>query len=171
MDLTFSITEPEAQSIVGIRARARLAEIGQAMDSLFRELFEHVQAVGAAPAGPPLSIYHAMQSDGVDFECAIPLLSPVEGTGRVRAGELPACTAATVTHTGPYENLKETWTALTEWMASEGFQAAGTPWEVYVTEPSAEPDKSKWQTQIYFPVRKASSPGTAQRVRLDACDT
>ena len=38
-------------------------------------------------------------------------------------------------------------------MESEGLEGAGAPWEVYVTDPGAEPDQSKWRTEIFFPVR------------------
>ena len=31
-------------------------------------------------------------------------------------------------------------------------QAAGAPWEEYVTDPKTEPDTAKWLTRIYFPV-------------------
>ena len=41
---------------------------------------------------------------------------------------------------GPYDALRQTWAALTEWMSSQGLQPAGAPWEVYVTDPGAEPD-------------------------------
>ncbi|MYG02265.1 MAG: hypothetical protein F4173_08285 [Acidobacteriia bacterium] len=68
-------------------------------------------------------------------------------------GELPCGTMATVTHIGPYEGLPNTWAALTEWIRSQGLEAAGAPWEVYVTDPGAEPDQSKWRTDIFFPVR------------------
>ena len=155
-DLVFSTTELAARPVVGIRSRARPEEIGQSMGALFRELFEHIGARGQAPAGPPLSIYHAMEPDGVDFECAMPVAAPMEGTDRIRAGELPACKAATVTHRGPYENLKRTWGALTAWMASQGLEGAGAPWEVYVTDPATEPDRAKWRTEIFFPVETAS---------------
>jgi AraC family transcriptional regulator len=38
-------------------------------------------------------------------------------------------------------------------MKSQGLEPAGAPWEVYVTDPGAEPDPSKWRTDIFFPVR------------------
>ena len=81
------------------------------------------------------------------------MASPVEGTERVRPGELPAGQVATVTHMGPYEQLGQTWSALMKWMEEEGLQAAGAPWEVYVTDPGEEPDQSKWRTDIFFPIR------------------
>ena len=102
----------------------------------------------------PLAIYHSMDGDTVDLECAMPVASPTAGTGRIKARELPGGgTAANVTHMGPYDNLRHTWSALTEWMKSEGLAGTGAPWEVYVTDPDAESDQSKWRTDIFFPVR------------------
>ena len=142
-----------AQPVLGIRTTIRMAEIGQAMGPLFGEVYEYLQRSGQTPAGMPLAIYHRMEGDTVDLECALPVAAPMAGAGRIQAGELPAETAATVTHMGPYDNLRHTWEALTEWMASQGLAGAGAPWEVYVTDPGAEPDQSKWRTDIFFPVR------------------
>jgi len=33
-----------------------------------------------------------------------------------------------------------------------GLTQTGGPWEVYATDPGAEPDTSKWLTEIWFPV-------------------
>ncbi len=60
-----------------------------------------------------------------------------------------ACQAGVII---PYENLPQTWSALTEWMGSQGLRPTGSPWEVYVTDPGAEPDQSKWRTDIFFPL-------------------
>lgn len=150
----FGTTELEAQPVVGIRTTARMEELGKVMGPLFGEVFRHIQQHGQAPAGMPLAIYHSMDAGAVDLECAIPVRSPVAGAGRIASGQLPACTAATVTHVGPYQELGKTWEALTAWLASEGFEPAGAPWEVYVTDPGAEPDQSKWRTDLFFPVRK-----------------
>ena len=54
---------------------------------------------------------------------------------------------------GAYDSLPQTWSALTAWMSAHGLEPAGAPWEVYVTDPGAEPDTSKWRTDIFFPVR------------------
>ena len=153
----FGTTELEARPVLGIRTTARMDEIAEVMGPLFGEVFGYLQRQGQAPAGMPLARYHSMEGGTVDLECAIPVGSPVEGAGRVAASELPACTAATVTHMGPYDRLGKTWEALTAWMQSEGLQPAGTPWEVYVTDPGAEPDPSKWRTDIFFPVRRSGA--------------
>ncbi len=155
MALEFGKRELEAQAVLGIRTTTTMAEIGKVMGSLFGEVHGYITRSGQAPAGMPLAIYHSMSGpDGaVELECAIPVASALPGEGRIRAGELPAGTAATVTHVGPYDGLGQTWGALTEWMKAEGLEGAGAPWEVYVTDPGAEPDQSKWRTDIFFPIR------------------
>ena len=155
MEPELDTTQLEAQPILGIRTTVPMAEIGDTFGPLFGEIHAHIQQSGGTPAGMPLTIYHSMPGPGgnVDLECAIPVASPVTGAGRVKAGELPAGTAARATHMGPYTELPQTWAALTEWMKSTGLNAAGAPWEVYVTDPGAEPEQSKWRTDIFFPVR------------------
>ena len=149
----FRTTQLEAQPIVGIRTTVAMKEIGQVMGPLFGEVHGYIQRSGRQTAGMPLAIYHSVPTDTVDLECAIPVASPLVSAGRVRAGQLPAGTAATVTHVGPYDTLSQTWAALTEWMQSQNLEGAGAPWEAYVTDPGAEPDPSKWRTDIFFPVR------------------
>ena len=146
-------TRLEAQPIVGIRSTAPMSELGNVMGELFGEVHGYVQGNGGEIAGMPLAIYHSPPGETIDFECAIPVASPMAGAGRVQAGELPAGTAATVTHLGPYDGLGATWSVLTAWMESEDLEGAGAPWEVYQTDPGAEPDPSRWRTDIFFPVR------------------
>ncbi len=153
MQLEFATRKVEAQPILGIRTPAKMSEIGEVLGSLFGEVYAHIKETGQEPAGMPLSIYHAMDGDTIDLECGMPVGSQLKGSGRIKAGNLPAATVATVTHQGPYEGLPKTWEALVEWIGSQGLQPAGAPWEVYVTDPGAEPDQSKWRTDIFFPVR------------------
>ncbi len=149
----FATRQIDAQPIVGIRTTITMDKIGEVMGPLFGEVYAYIQQSGQAPAGMPFAIYHGMDGGTVEIECGMPVASPMEGTDRIRAGELPCGTAATVTHMGPYDDLGQTWAALTEWVKSQGLEAAGAPWEVYVTDPGAEPDQSKWRTDIFFPVR------------------
>jgi len=88
---------------------------------------------------------------GNDVECGIPLPSAVETSGRVAASELPGGSVATVTHVGPYDQLKGTWEGIMGWVQVEGLTASGAPWEVYVDDPT-KVDASKLRTEIYVPV-------------------
>ena len=175
MERKFETKQIEAQHILGIRVTTTMDNVGEVMGPLFGEVFGYIQQSGQQPAGMPLTIYHAMDDAAVDperivggyeddlecevkpgtmvMECAMPVASAMDGSGRIQASELPSGTVATVTHMGPYDNLPQSWSALTEWMGQQGLQPAGAPWEVYVTDPGAEPDQSKWRTDIFFPVQ------------------
>ena len=153
MTSEFATKQVDAQPMVGIRTRTTMDRIAQVMGPLFGELHGYVRQSGQTPAGMPFAIYHSMEAGAVDLECGMPVAARLAGTDRIRAGELPGGTAATVTHTGPYDDLGRTWTALTAWMKSQGLEPAGAPWEVYVTDPGAEPDPLKWRTDVFFPVR------------------
>ena len=153
MQLSFETKEIGSQPMLAIRATSTMDKLEELMGSLFGEVYGYIQESGEQPVGMPFSRYHSMDGTTVDLECGMPVSSPMAGKGRVQSGELPAGTVATVTHLGPYNNLPGTWSALTEWMGSEGLKPAGAPWEIYVTDPGAEPDQSKWRTDIFFPVR------------------
>ncbi len=153
MDMRFGTKRLAKQHIAGIRTTTTMDKVGEVMGPLFGEVFGHIQQSGQLPAGMPFALYHSMDGNSVDLECGIPVSSPIPGTDRVKAGELLAGTAATVTHMGPYDSLPQTWSALTDWISSQGLEPAGAPWEVYVTDPGEVADQSKWRTDIYFPVR------------------
>lgn len=152
MELEFGTTEVKARAYLGIRTTVAMDELGGIMGPLFGEVHGYIQQSGQVPAGMPFAIYHSMDGRNVDVQCAIPVAPPLGGTERILAGVLPSGTVATVTHLGPYDGLPGAWKALTEWMDSQGLKAAGAPWEVYVNDPGAEPDPSKWRTDIFFPV-------------------
>ena len=101
MSLNFATREIESQPIVGIRATTSMEEIAQVIGALFGEVMDYFNQNGLAPAGMPFTIYHEMDRDRLDMECGMPVASAVEGTERVRSGELPAGKMVTVTHMGP----------------------------------------------------------------------
>ncbi|MDE2935292.1 MAG: GyrI-like domain-containing protein [Chloroflexota bacterium] len=148
----FSTREIPSQLILGIRASTTMEQVPQLLGELFGEVYEFIQDQGQQPVGMPLTIYHSMDGDGLELECAMPVAAGIAGSGRITAGELPATLAAITTHIGPYDELPGAWSNLTDWMESQGLAPAGAPWEVYVTDPGAEPDPAKWRTDIVFPV-------------------
>lgn len=153
MTQIFETKQVEAQPVLTIRGTTSADKLPELLGEYFGEVYAHILQHGQQPAGMPFSRYYAMDGHTLDFACGMPVASPIEGAGRVEAGELPACTVATVTHMGPYDNLPGSWNALVAWMGSQGLEPADAPWEVYVTDPGAEPDTSMWRTDIFFPVR------------------
>ena len=76
----------------------------------------------------------------------------------MRPGELPAGRYARLIHVGPYGGIRGATAALQQWIKHQGqaLEIEPTPagdrvagWvEFYPTDPRAEPDQSRWVTEI-----------------------
>ncbi len=152
MQHEFGTTQVSAQPYLGIRAKAGMNQLADVMGELFGEVSGCMQRQGQQPAGPPFAIYHEVRDGTADLECGIPTRDALAGCGRVQVGELPACTAASATHWGPYDKLEQSWGPLLSWVAAQGLRNSAPPWEVYVTDPGSETNPAKWRTDIIVPV-------------------
>ncbi len=100
---------------------------------------------------------------GIPVPVPVPAPAPVEGDDRVIAGVLPAGRYATVVHVGPYDGLIGAVDNLLQWADSQGLEwdsssaEDGEHWgcrlEIYLTDPSQQPDPATWQTQLAFRLR------------------
>ena len=129
------------------------------MDTAFPELFAAVGAAGLVPGGPPFSRYFAFGPDRVELELGVPLAEipggpqrAFDGAGRVQPGDLPAGQVAVGWHVGPYDTISVTYERLIAWVAEQGREPAGAMWEVYLTDPTAEPDPADWRTEVLVPL-------------------
>jgi effector-binding domain-containing protein len=123
--------------------------IGQTFRAV-REVLAH-QAVEAD--GAPFARYHSF-GDTIDLEAGLMVSGLIVPSGEVKPGELPAGPAAIAIHAGPYETLGATYEAMQRWLDASTYQPNGGPWELYITDPSAEPDPSRWLTEVIFPLRR-----------------
>jgi effector-binding domain-containing protein len=147
----------EAQPYVGIRRSVAMQDFPSAIDRTLGELRAWVTEHGLADrAGPPIIRYLAIDMQRemlIDF--GIPLTAAVEGDELVHAAELPGGLYAIVVHTGHYDGLREATGRLLDWGGQRGLtwqKDANGDWqaryEQYLTDPSQEPDPSKWETRI-----------------------
>jgi effector-binding domain-containing protein len=95
----------------------------------------------------------------LDVEIAIPVgpqvkeAIPLDGGRQLTTRTLPAIdSAACIIHTGSYDNLTTTYTALARWIEANGYRIAGPSREVYLTAPD---DPAGHLTEIQYPVVKA----------------
>ena len=60
---------------------------------------------------------------------------------------------ASIVHIGPYDDARARRTAsCVRWLAELGLHPTGPLWEVYWSDPEAEPDPATWRTEIFAPV-------------------
>lgn len=166
MNLEPQIQQRAAQPYAGIRTVVTMGSLPAAVDATFPELFTWLQANGCTPAGPPFIRYHVIDMNAeLDIEFGVPVNGPVHGDTRVRADALPAGRYATLRHIGPYDGLVASNAELRRWVDQHGIALdmwqteRGEAWrgrvEHYLTDPSAEPDPARWETDVAYLTREA----------------
>jgi len=66
--------------------------------------------------------------------------------------KIPGCVAVLCHHKGPYEYLFISYGKLRAYLEEHQLMQEGPMREIYFTDPTREPDSSKWITKIYVPV-------------------
>lgn len=107
--------------------------------------------VTSPPTGPRFARYHAF-GETIDLEAGMHVPAPIRADGNVKPGALPAGPAARAIHVGSYETLRDSYAAVAAWQERVGRTPSGGPWEVYITDPSTEPDPTRWRTEILWPL-------------------
>ena len=148
------------QPYVAIRARVTMAELG-GLGARYGEVFGWLGAHGLAPAGAPFFRYNVIDmARELEVEAGVPVAAAADGDGQIVSGVLPAGRYATLTHVGHPSELVGVTKALLDWAAAQGLTWDMSPgedgdrWgsrlEFHLTDPSQEPDMSKWATQLAF---------------------
>lgn len=135
-----------------LRASLPAAQLGAWLPGAYQQIVAYLAATGAAPDGPPFARY-TFHDDLVDVEAGFPVSTSVAGNGRVTPSSLPGGPAAVTTHYGPYDGLTVAFDAIADWLKDHGHEADGPHWEVYYTDPQAEPDPARWRTDLFAPYR------------------
>jgi len=154
MTPAIEIREIEPTHVASTRATTTPDQIAGTFAEKIHVVGLYVRDAGLTFVGPPYSRYFDFRPDRVEMEIGAAVESTAPGTDVVAVHDLPGGTAATVLHVCPYERLGETWDALLAWMASGEYEEAGPGWEVYITDPGEEPNPERWQTRIYWPIRR-----------------
>lgn len=164
MSRTPQVTVRAAQHYAGIKETVTMDTIGPAVDRAFPELFGWLGGQGITPAGPPFIRFLVIDmAADLEVDFGVPVASPVTAGGRVQPGVLPGGRYLVLRHAGPYDQLIGANAELQDWAEANGvsFERSDTPrgsaWpgriEQYLTDPSTEPDPSKWQTDIAYLIR------------------
>ena len=146
------LVQTDAQLTAVIRLTIPREEIRNVMGPGISELRAAIAAQGIASTGPWFTHHLRMDPATFDFEIGVPIAAPVSAAGRVRAGRLPAVTAARVVHHGAYEDLGAAWAEFNAWIAAVGHTPAPDFWECYVVGPDANPGPAAWRTELTRPL-------------------
>jgi effector-binding domain-containing protein len=148
---SIEIHELHPREVAIIRVEVPVAEMPRAIGEAIGEIQSRMAEAGVAVAGPPFARYLSFDHVVV-AEIGCPVWRPAPHVGRVYPGRLPGGRAASIVHIGPYDGLELTYGRLQRWLADVGATTTGPMWEVYWSDPEAEPDPAVWRTEILVPL-------------------
>jgi AraC family transcriptional regulator len=141
-----------------VRETVARDSITEALGGMYQAVGEVLRKQGISTGGNRFARYHTF-GDSVDLEAGFIVPTPIQPDGSVKPSKLPAGPAAIAVHRGPYEGLADTYEAVRTWLERSGRQASGGPWEIYITDPSSEPNPNAWLTEILWPLRSSDATG------------
>ncbi len=153
--MTYSVTKKTLtpQPALAVRRTIKPDGIAKALSEMFPQVAVYAQQSGIAMAGAPYARYLSMKGNEWVIEAGFPVAAPAAGSDEVIAAALPGGPAAFTIHSGPYDKLRDTHSAVHDWIVEQKLDAAGAPWESYVTDPGQHPDPKDWKTEVYVPLR------------------
>ena len=144
----------QPRQTASVRETVARDDVTQGLGHALRTVREALAKQGVETDGSPFACWHE-RGDRVDVEAGLMVKTAIEPDGDVKPGQLPGGPAVIAVHAGPYEGLKATYDAIEAWLARSERTASGAPWEIYLTDPSLEPNPTKWLTEIIYPVKQS----------------
>jgi effector-binding domain-containing protein len=141
--------QPHVNTAV-VKTHVTLDELPQVMGQAFGKVYEVAARQHVEPT-LPFARYLGFGPE-IDLEAGMLVREAIDPDGDVASGELPEGRVVSTIHLGPYDELAQTYADMQRYMAENGLEAAGPMWEVYLTDPGAEPDPQKWRTEIFQPI-------------------
>lgn len=144
------VTLPSVEYL-SVRSTTELSNISATLGTSYAAIMQSMGKQKLNPSGAPFAIYHTAPPV-FDVEAGIPVDRPGKEDGGVKAGKRMAGRACQVKFFGAYEKTAEAHAAIDRYIQQHGLKMAGSPLEVYVTDPGMQPDTSQWETDILYPI-------------------
>ncbi len=136
-----------------MHAEASTEELPSTFERIFPAVFAALTEQGVTDMGHVLAVYHTMDANQMSLSAGMEIGDDVEPQAPLELLEIPGGDAIKAEHYGPYDQLHVTHESIWGYVQEIGRAPNGGPIERYITDPEAEPDPSKWLTEIYLPLQ------------------
>ena len=141
------IKEDTDKAVLSSRQIMGVEEFGK----YYGGIYERVARTGITPNGLIGAVYHDKEfcAESSDIELIVGIQEK-EKADRILKGGLCAVTI----HKGTYSSLPDAYGAIVSWMENSGYAMASAPYEIYLKTQFDGLPPEKWETEIYFPIKK-----------------
>ena len=153
---TSEVIEKEVSPMMAltIKDSSTVDGFSQKFEEIYSLIGIYMKKMKIKQTAAPFCIYHTWNPNGLTvIEAGIPIDKKISGKDRILFSELPGGKVVMASQFGSYESSGNAHNAIEKYMKEKNIICNGAPWEVYVTDPTTEPDTANWETQIYYPVK------------------
>jgi effector-binding domain-containing protein len=125
----------------------------------FKKVDAYLDGAGLTASGPAMTIYTATDDTGFDFRAAIPLAEapktpPSQGPGGrgIALGQSPDGKVLKFVHRGSYDDMSQTYEAITNYLDEKGLDAKDLLIEEYLTDLVTSP-QDMLVVNVFVPLR------------------
>ena len=150
-----------AKTIVYVKGTGTWDKAFEIIKGSLKKINSYLDKEGIKPDGMPMTIFTATDDTGFDYEAAVPIAAAPKDPprGELALGRSPEGKALKFVHRGSYDDLDNTYEAITNYLDDKRLEPKDMFIEEYVTDP-ATTDAKKLVVNVYVLVKSGqSSPG------------
>lgn len=129
--------------------------ISQAFTAAFGQVGGFLAANGLQMAGAPVAITIKTTPESWEFEAGMPIAEmpdlEIDPASPVQIRRTQGGKAVRGISVGPYSEITGNWQKVMAWAAAHGFEATGSPWEQYLSDPG-DTAEEELVTHLHLPV-------------------
>jgi effector-binding domain-containing protein len=120
----------------------------------FKKVDAFLNGAGLKASGPAMTIYTSTDDTGFDFKAAIPVAEPpkIPPAHAIAIGQSPDGKVLKFVHRGSYDEMNQTYEAITNYLDEKGLDAKDLLIEEYLTDLVTSP-QDKLVVNVFVPLR------------------
>ena len=154
-------TDLTAKTILYVKGSGSWDKAFDTLTASFKKLKTFLDKEGIKPDGMSMTIFTATDDTGFDYEAAVPIAEAPKNPphGDILLGQSPAGAALKFVHRGSYDDLDNTYEAITNYLDDKRLEAKDMFIEEYVTDPIGA-DAKNLVVNVYVLIKPpGNSPG------------
>jgi effector-binding domain-containing protein len=149
-----------AKTIVYVKGSGSWDKAFDIISGSFKKIKIYLDKEGIKPDGLPMTIFTATDDTGFEYQTEVPIAATPKNPphGDIAVGQSPEGKALKFVHRGSYEDLDNTYEAITNYLDDRRLEAKDMFIEEYETDPAAA-DAKKLVINVYVLIKGGQSPG------------
>jgi effector-binding domain-containing protein len=149
-----------AKTVILVKGSGSWDKAFETITGAFKKIDAYLDKEGIKASGLPMTIFTATDDSGFEFQAAVPIAEAPKNPphGDMTVGQSPEGTALKFVHRGSYDDLDNTYEAITNYLDDKKLEAKDMFIEEYVTDPVSA-DAGKLVINVYVLIKPQTAPG------------